>query len=129
LDEHGFIRYIHSKLPPALRKWKIHDTFAGGVPDAYYLGPSGPLWVEYKYVKTLPKRSTTLVSTCLTENQRLWLDDLHRCKQPCALVIGSGTRAVILQRGAWRSDLTVAEFNKISVDRKDIASWIVFNCL
>ena len=129
MDEHGFIRYIHSKLEPSLRTWKIHDTFAGGVPDAFYLGARGSLWIEYKYVKALPKRDTTLVKTCLTENQRLWLDDLHRCKQPCALVIGAGTRAVILQRGAWRLDLTTAEFKKTSVDRKDVAAWIAFNCL
>ena len=129
MDEHGFIRYVHSKLSPALRKWKIHDTFAGGVPDAYYLGPRSDLWIEYKYVKTLPKRSTTTVKTSLSELQKEWLDDLRRCKRPAALVIGHEQRAVIRHSGLWNREFTAYEFQETSISRKELIGWIEFTCL
>jgi hypothetical protein len=129
LDEHGFIRYIHSKLDPKLVRWKIHDTFAGGVPDAYYLGEKGPLWVEYKYIKALPKKETTAISTCLTLGQRLWLDDLHRCKQPCALIIGHEQRAVILTNGKWNESIYKRFFVTSTVSRVGVADWIKQQCM
>ena len=129
MDEHSFIRAVHSKLDPALRKWKIHDQFAGGVPDAYYLGPTSDLWIEYKYVKTLPKRPDTVLSTSFSELQRLWLDDLYRCNRPCALVIGHEQRAVVLQQGSWNNDITLATFIKTSIHRKDLVVWIQTTCL
>lgn len=129
MDEHGFIRYLHSKLDPKLIRWKIHDTFAGGVPDAFYMGERSTLWVEYKYVKTLPKRPDTKLSTCLTVSQQLWLDDLHRCKQPCALIIGNGQRAVILVNGQWNSDVSKQYFVDHSVSRLEAVDWIHKQCL
>ena len=129
MDEHGFIRYVHSKLSPALRKWKIHDTFAGGVPDAYYLGPRSDLWIEYKYVKALPKRLTTTIKTSLSELQKEWLDDLHRCKRPCVLVIGHEQRAVVLGGGKWNTEITADEFREASIHRKELVGWIEFTCL
>lgn len=129
MDEHGFIRYVHSKLSPALRKWKIHDTFAGGVPDAYYLGPRSDLWIEYKYVKLLPIRPTTTVKTSLSELQKEWLNDLRKCKRPCALVIGHEQRAVVLHGGRWNTDITTHEFLETSISRKELVGWIEFTCL
>lgn len=129
MDEHGFIRYVHSKLDPQLVKWKIHDQFAGGVPDAYYLGAKGPLWVEYKYLKALPKRELSPVRTCLTEGQKIWLNDLERCKQPCALVIGHENRAVILQHGRWNTDVTRHCFVHNTVSRLQLVDWIHNTCL
>ena len=33
MNEHSFIRAIHKSLPAEVYRWKIHDTFTGGVPD------------------------------------------------------------------------------------------------
>lgn len=128
MDEHGFIRYLHSKLDPDVFHWKIHDQFAGGVPDAFYTAKR-PLWVEYKYIKTLPKRPSTNLSTCLTVNQQLWLDRLQKANQPCALIIGSGQRAVILVNGQWNTDITRHQFDAQSVTRLEVVAWINKQCL
>jgi hypothetical protein len=88
MNEHGFIKSVHRYLPPDVFIWKIHDTFAGGVPDAFYAGPAGILFVEYKYVKKLPARNTTALKTTLSAQQALWLDRMVNCKQHAALVIG-----------------------------------------
>lgn len=129
MTEHGFIRFIHGKLDQNLIKWKINDRFMGGVPDAYYMGDQGVLWVEYKYVKLLPVRDTTIIKTCLTELQKIWLDDLERCKQPCALAIGCGDRVAVLRAGKWRDGITAKEFRETSMSRKDLAAWIGKQCL
>ena len=34
MNEHSFVRSIHNALHPDVYKWKIHDTYTGGVPDA-----------------------------------------------------------------------------------------------
>ena len=129
MNEHGFIRYVHSKLDPKLVKWKIHDSGTGGVPDAFYMGEKSDLWIEYKYVKSLPVRPSTIVKTCLTELQKIWLDDLERCKRPCALAIGCGTRVAVLVKGAWNIGITSEEFSATSIDRKELARWIKTTCL
>lgn len=129
MNEHGFIRYVHSKLDPIVIKWKIHDSGTGGVPDAFYMGEGSTLWIEYKYVKSLPVRPDTVIKTCLTELQKIWLDNLERCKQPCALAIGCGTRVAVLRHGAWNTGITSKEFKDTSIDRKELAEWIAATCL
>ena len=54
MKEKDFINKVHKKLPKEIYKWKINDPFHGGVPDAFYSGPAGFAFVEYKYTQTLP---------------------------------------------------------------------------
>ena len=88
MNEYGFIKSVHSYLPPELFKWKIHDTFAGGVPDAFYAGPSGILFAEYKYVKQVPKRDSSVLKTSLSVQQKLWLDRMVDFNQRAVVIIG-----------------------------------------
>lgn len=130
MNEHGFIRAVHNYLPSEVFRWKIHDTFAGGVPDVFYAGPSGTLFVEYKYVKTFPKRLTSPIKTSLSAQQIHWLDTMCSYNQPTAVVIGCEKQAVILQNGSWNSVLSKEEFLKQVISFKDVSFWIhkqVFN--
>jgi hypothetical protein len=77
MNESGFIRKIHRRLPREVYAWKIADRYHGGIPDAYYSGSTTDLWVEYKYAKSAPK--TLLLQTLLTALQRKWL--IERDKQ------------------------------------------------
>jgi hypothetical protein len=57
VNEHSFIKSFHKKLDPSIKIWKIYDPYQGGVPDALLFGCAGQmLFVEYKYVKALPKK-------------------------------------------------------------------------
>jgi hypothetical protein len=69
-------------------RWKINDRFTNGVPDAWYCGDAGHLFVEYKYVE-LPSRPHTLVKANLSKNQLQWLLDRHAQNVPVAVVVGS----------------------------------------
>lgn len=128
MNEHSFIRAVHARLPPDLFRWKIHDTFAGGVPDAFYAGPASTLFVEYKYVKTLPKRDDTPIRTCLTPQQARWLNTLHDLNQPVALILGCGELALVLLEKRWNTNISRKRFTEEAVPHKHIANWIERVC-
>jgi hypothetical protein len=124
MNEHSFIRAVHGYLPPEVFRWKIHDTFAGGVPDAFYAGPASTLFVEYKYVKAFPKRPTSPIKTTLSAQQIHWLNAMHQYNQPVAVVIGCEKQAVILQNKAWDSTLSKEEFLSQAVTFNNVSVWI-----
>jgi hypothetical protein len=129
VNEHGFIQAVHRYLPDELLKWKINDGYTGGVPDAFYLGATQSLFVEYKYIKTLPKRDTTLVRPHLTEQQKLWLNRMCNFKQPVAVIIGTEKdQAVILIDKRWNNKITKEWFIKKAVTYKTAAKWIERLC-
>jgi hypothetical protein len=59
-------------------KVKLNVQFNNGIPDCYYSGNVGDLWVEYKWVPKLPVRDSTEVKIDLSPAQLLWL---HRWEQ------------------------------------------------
>lgn len=130
MNEHGFIKAVHGKLPKSdLLSWKIHDQFAGGVPDAFYAGPAGILFVEYKYVPKLPAKDTTVLRTSLSTQQKLWLDRFHEFGHPCAVIIGCEQRAVVLESRDWNHDLFKSDFVKRAVNFADAAAYITNICI
>lgn len=127
MNEHGFVRSVHRQLSPDIFVWKINDTYAGGVPDAFYAGPARCLFVEYKYIK-LPKRPTTLVRTGLSEQQKLWLNRMLNLGKPVAVVLGSNEGNIILTNSQWSNSLTADCFRQKAVSTKAVASWIEAIC-
>ena len=119
MNEHSFIKAIHRKLPKDIYRWKVSDRFTGGVPDCYYEGSKGALWIEYKYLKSLPKRTTTPINPGVSKLQLAWLERAERngvnamlaAGYPC----GSISRVVILPPGViLTSDFF--EYNSLSID-------------
>lgn len=96
MTEHTFIRSIHKHLPAKLLRWKIHDTYAGGVPDAFYGGPHGVMWVEYKFLRKLPVRTTTRLKVNLSPLQIQWLARLNACGQTTKVIVGHGKNGIVL---------------------------------
>lgn len=129
MNEHSFIKSVHRYLPPDLFKWKIHDTYTGGVPDSFYAGPAGILFVEYKYVKKLPVKNTTTLKTTLSPQQVQWLNRMHDFGQKAAVVIGCEDSAIVLTDKKWELPLTKETYVKQAIPRKEIAIWISRMCL
>lgn len=75
MTEHSFIRSIHRKLPKEIYTWKIHDTYAGGIPDAFYAGPAGILFVEYKYVRKSTAKESLKIPFEISPVQVQWFDN------------------------------------------------------
>jgi hypothetical protein len=122
MNEHSFIKSIHRYLNPDVHVWKIHDTYTGGVPDAMYSGSSGVLFVEYKYIKTLPKRDSTILKTSLSPLQVQWLNRMKE-SATAALVIGVNSNAIILN-GDFSQKISKLRFLKNAVSRQEVADYI-----
>ena len=122
MNEHSFVRSIHNALSPDVYKWKIHDTYTGGVPDAFYAGPAGTLFVEYKYVKSLPKKDTTVIKHSLSPLQIQWL---NRMKQstPVALILGVEDSAIIIVDD-FSANICKSQYIEQKVTRRQVAQWI-----
>lgn len=123
MNEHGFIKAVHRKLPPEIYRWKIHDTYTGGVPDTWYAGPAGTIFVEYKYISKLPKRPTTKIMGGLSALQLAWLDRMWSYKLLVAVIIGSTKGAVIQIDQNWHKPLTVGDFES-GLDVSEVATWL-----
>jgi hypothetical protein len=122
MNEHGFIKSVHRHLPADTFRWKIHDTFTGGVPDAMYAGPASILFVEYKYLK-LPKKETTVIKTGLSALQLQWLDTMLNYDATPAVIIGTAVGGIILTDQEWYKELRLKDF-EYALDTKQLSNWI-----
>jgi|TARA_R110000787_G_scaffold101792_1_gene207446 hypothetical protein len=128
MDEHGFVKSLHLKLPKTVYKWKIHDVYAGGVPDAYYEGEEGCCWIEYKYVKSFPLRPTSIIKHSLSNLQKQWLRRANSNGQNAYVVIGSYDKVVILSNKEWEIPLTNEYFDNNALPRQAVVNWITSIC-
>jgi len=128
MNEHSFIKSVHRSLPASVYSWKIHDTYTGGVPDSFYAGPTGILFVEYKYLPKLPKRDTTELKTTLSALQKQWLNRMCDFNHNAAVVLGCEDTAIILQNKLWMQPLCKQKYMQMAVPRKQIAHWIEEVC-
>jgi len=122
MNEHSFVRSIHNALHPDVYKWKIHDTYTSGVPDAMYAGPAGTLFVEYKYVKSLPKKDTTVIRHSLSALQCAWLERM-KASTSVALILGIEDTALIIVDD-FPANISKSRYVEQSIPRKQVAEWI-----
>ena len=123
MTEHSFIRAIHRKLPKEIYTWKIHDTYAGGIPDAFYAGPAGILFVEYKYVKNLPAKESSKIPFKISPLQIQWLENAKKYPFTAVLVVGCEKSGIILKSNF--TNIISKQYylaNILSIDH--ISAWI-----
>ena len=134
MNEHSYIKAIHRLLPSDLYKWKINDNFHGGVADAYYSGPAGDLWIEYKYLSKPPKKHDTAIKTCLSDQQLHWLKSRQQEGRNVALVVGiTAPEAYKHQNSLILTDfsqvVTMQDFISSAIDKKAVSDYIKSHCL
>lgn len=87
-----------------------------------YCGPSSLLFVEYKYVKSLPKKDTTLIKHSLSPLQLQWLERING-PSCAALIIGVGDTAIILPSD-FSANISKLKYIEQNVSRQAVAEWI-----
>lgn len=124
--ESQYTRNVHKRIPPSVQAWKINDNFYVGVADAFYRnldGPGVPLWIEYKLIKTLPKKDTTLIKPKLSEMQIKWLHDARRAGERAYVVVGYKSQGAIYTLDELNG-ITRPQFEARLMNYQHLALWI-----
>lgn len=136
MKEADFTKNVNSRLDQSeVYSWKINDNFQGGVPDNWYLGVSRsskgkklPMFVEYKYLKALPKRETTAIIPDLSAQQLEWLRMLKDSGHEAAVVVGAPngrtSGGVIFSEHEWTEGIPKSEFVRRMQSYQQLAHFI-----
>lgn len=119
--ESQFISGIHSKLDREVYRMKNNNPYIGGIPDCYYSGNKGDLWVEYKFIPKLPLK--VAVKPDVSALQLDWMKGRHAEGRNIALIVGCPEGGVIFkihEEYNLPSDLFRARLKS----RTEIADWI-----
>ena len=116
--ESQYLTALFKLIPPEVEKWKIHDSYTSGVPDAYFSGNKGDLWIEAKLVRDNPKKHTPKLSAL----QKAWLRKQYERGREVAVIVGvKGGKGVYIEDLEWETqcDMTV------TLTKKEIANKIL----
>lgn len=91
----------------------------------WYSGGVSDLWIEYKYVGSIPKRVPIDPMELLSSLQEQWLRKRFCEGREVAVIIGCPKGGIVLTDRAWESAVRADEFQKMLQSRSDLARWIV----
>lgn len=117
---------IGKLLPPSVYKLKLCLPYTAGVADSWYSGAAGDLWVEWKYLKSIP-HVVDLVGgkhPMVSKLQQHWLRGRHAEGRRVAVIVGCREGAVILPGLQWTTGMSRDDFRRRLVSRRDVANWI-----
>jgi len=119
--ESNYLTALFKLIPPEIEKWKIHDAYTSGVPDAYFSGNKADIWIEAKLVRNNPKKHTPKLSAL----QKAWLKrQYNRGRKVYVLVGVKGGKGIILKNLEWENQCDMTQL----LTKKQIAQWITEQC-
>lgn len=121
--ENTFIQSVHRHLPAELYRMKNHNQYNGGIPDCWYSGPAGDLWIEYKFV-ILPKRDSTIVGIELSELQKNWLRSRHAEGREVGVIVGCPQGGAWFPGVTWDRPHSAVDFRALINSRQNLAATI-----
>lgn len=121
--ENTFIASIHRLLPTDVYRQKNHNPYNSGIPDCWYSGGGGDLWIEYKYVE-LPKRDATVIPVNLSDLQQAWLQRRHAEGRNVGVIVGCSRGGVWFPGVDWTHAITNSEFCFRLLPRQQLAEVI-----
>lgn len=120
--ENVYIANINRRLGKT-HKEKTNNPFRAGTADVWYSGVKGDLWIEFKYLPTLPKRSKEILPE-LTPRQVQWLNQRLAEGRNVAVIVGTPDGGVIYTNKEWIRPLTAEEFKARIVPNQSVSDWI-----
>lgn len=97
--ENSYIQKIHRKLPKEIYREKMANPYRGGTPDVYYESSKERLWVEYKYLESLPRTfrlTNEKGKTKISPLQAKWLRRAFHNGVNVMVIMGVGSKTGIL---------------------------------
>ena len=125
MHESKYTAAVNKKLPKGIYAWKIQASFANGLPDTWYSGPSTDLWVEYKMVRT-NKREIDCTKL-LSPLQLRWLNTRYHEGRNVAVIVETPKGAIIFNGYLWNTPLKMETYCSF-LSRQEVANWIAKYC-
>lgn len=122
--ETNFTKRVTRYLPKSVYRMKNNNTYVGGVPDLWFSGNGGDMWIEMKYVDPLPVSVPVRPAKLLSALQMEWLNDRYDQGRHVAVIIGCKTGGVVLLDKLWQSDMDIKTFKTLIRSPADLAEWI-----
>lgn len=123
MRESQYTSNVNKGFPESVYVVKLSLRFTSGVPDCWYSGPGGDLWVEFKWYRKMPHTLNLTVGKApkLSRLQQHWLRSRHQEGRNVAVVVGSPEGSVILTDLEWTGP--VVSNNRL-VSKQQVVAWI-----
>lgn len=126
--ETNFSNALRDALPEGIYSMKNNNEYVSGIPDLWFSGRKGDLWVEMKFIQKLPKTVPIRPYDLLSKMQEKWLRDRYEEGRNVAVIIGCkrSTRleGIILRDLAWERDIHTQDFDALIVSKSELVSFI-----
>lgn len=126
--ETNFSNALRDALPDGIYSMKNNNEYVSGIPDLWFSGRRGDLWVEMKFIQKLPKTVPIRPYDLLSKMQEKWLRDRYEEGRNVAVIIGckrgSRLEGIILRDLAWERDIPTQDFDALIVSKSELVSFI-----
>lgn len=122
--ETTFSKGVLAHVPKSVYHMKNNNPYYGGVPDIWFSGPAGDLWVEMKYLPRTPQRGSVVPTKLLSALQAQWLERRHTEGRQVAVIIGCPAGGVFLPGTSWLDEIPAKEFVGLVQSRPALAQLI-----
>jgi len=123
MNETGFWQSLRKHLVPRVYALKLNLNFVGGVPDVWLSGSEQDLWMENKYLKTLPP--IVDMTKLLTTFQQSWLVDRYEEGRWVGALCGSSDGHLFFPGLSWQSTISRENFLQRAMTTKEIANHLI----
>lgn len=123
MTENTFWQALRKKLVPRIYALKLNISYVAGVPDAWLSGSKGDLWIELKYLKSVPPivDPTKLLSTL----QMTWLLRRYAEGRRVGVLIGSSDGHVYFPCLSWQEPVSRGAFQTKARKTAEIAEELI----
>jgi len=121
----GHINKLIKASPCAIHIEGMANPFRRGTPDYYYEGAFHPLWVEYKFLKLIPKVLDLVGKEILSPFQKTWLLRANKNGVYVAVIVGSPEGGLILSSNKWEAKFSKSWVLKHIKTKQQVADWII----
>ena len=126
--ETNFSNALRAALPEGVYSMKNNNDYTSGVPDVWFSGTKGDLWVEFKFVSKLPQKVPLRPYELLTSLQEKWLRERYEEGRNVAVIIGCKRdrhlEGFLLRDLAWEKDIQPNEFNALILSKSELVAFI-----
>ena len=124
MTETTFWQSLRKKLVPRVYALKLNLRFTAGVPDCWLSGSESDLWLELKYLQSVPP--VVDAEKYLSELQKDWLVKRYNEGRRVGVVIGSPDGHVYYSGISWKNQhMTRGRFLEMAQTTKDLAELLI----